>query len=446
MVINQHKLARQKIGVGKWFNNNCFGTLEYVTGVGKTYTAILCMIRYLKDINANASFIVVVPTDPLRTMWREELKAHRITNVKVDTIHMLAKESLTCDMIILDELHKYLGEDAEVFPLIFENTNFNACLGLTATLGRDGLQNELVDRYCPVVDTIDLTEALENEYVSPYITYNLGIPLSQSDSIAYAKINNSFYRFFGLFNNSFDQVKACLTDAGAERFARRIHWEKGAVIGYAVKAMKYMRLRKQFLYGVDTKLDTAKQIMEKFHDKKIIIFSQTTEPADKLARLVDGCESYHSNIETRLYDKDMTFMGEKVSGVKDAYKIFETDDILSWKEVKKKYDYTRCGTKKLREKILNDFKSGKIKYLSTAQALDVGYDDDNIDGGIIMSATSKQRQDIQRSGRVIRVKEGKRAFIVQLYITDTQDEKWLKGRQTNTENVKNIYSVSQIEV
>lgn len=446
MIIDQNKLARQKIGEQKWFENNCFGTLEYATGVGKTFTAILCMKRYIKDINPNASFIVVVPTDPLRTSWRKQLKEHRISNVKVDTIHMLAEQPATCDVIILDELHKYLGEDAEVFPLIFENTNFNACLGLTATLGREGLQNELVDRYCPVVDTITLAEALEKEFVSPYIEYNLGIPLSQSDSIAYAKINNTFYRYFGLFNNSFDQVKSCLTDSGAERFARRIRWEKGAVIGYAVKAMKYMRLRKEFLYGVDSKLSVAKQILERFPDRKIITFSQTTEPADKLASMVDGCESYHSNIETRLYDDDMNFVGEKIADVKDAYKIFETGDILSWSEVKNKYGYTRYGTKRLREKILSDFKSGRIKYLSTAQALDVGYDDDNIDGGIIMSATSKQRQNIQRSGRVIRVKEGKRAFIVHLYITDTQDEKWLKGRQTSTENVRNIYSASQIEV
>lgn len=443
MKINQKKLTRQKKVVQNWINNNYFGTLEAVTGFGKTYTCILAMKEVLK-MNPNATFIIVVPRDPLRTMWRHEMNVHNIPNVVVDTIHMLAKQNMSCDMLILDELHMYVGEDAEVFPLIFENTSFKKCLGLTATLGRKGIRRDIVDQYCPVIDTVDTEEALREGYVAQYITYNLGIPLSQEDSIKYAKINNQFYRCFGIFNNNFDIVKACLSESGARPTARRLGWETGAVIGYATKAFKYMRERKQFLYGVDSKLKVAKEIMEMFPDKKIITFSQTTQPADKLARMVDNCESYHSNIPTRLYVGNR-IIGEKLG--KDLYEIFDTGEELSWKQVKQKYnDVERYGTKRLRSKILSDFKEGKINRLCTAQALDVGYDDEDIQGGIILSGSSKNRQDIQRSGRIIRVKDGKRAFIVQLFITDTQDEKWLDKRQTNTENVKRIYSVSQIEV
>lgn len=445
MKIDQNKLARQKIGVEKWIENNYKGTFEYVTGVGKTYAAILCMKEVL-NANPRATFIVAVPRDPLRTMWREELKYHNIPNARVDTIHMLAKQELSCDMLILDELHMYVGDEAEVFPLIFENTTFSKCLGLTATLGRDGIRRDLVDMYCPVVDVIDTKEALEGGYVSDYVIFNLGIPLTQEDSIAYSKINNQFYRYFGVFDNNFDSVKACLTPDGAKRHvrAKRIAWDHGVIINYAVRCMKYMRLRKEFLYGVESKLRVAKEIIERFPDKKIITFSQTTDPADKLAELVDCCESYHSNLTTRLYDKDMNHVGSKLEGNK--YHVFKTDEVLSWKEIKAKYNYVRFGTKRLRSYILDRFISGDIRVLSTAQALDVGHDDKYIDGGIIMSGTSKMRQNIQRSGRVIRTRPGKRAFIVQLYIMDTQDEKWLKDRQKNTGDVKNIYSISQIEV
>lgn len=443
MKIDQNRLNRQLEGVAKWINNNKIGTFEWVTGTGKTYGAILAMKEILKE-NPNASFIVAVPRDPLRDMWRKEVKYHNIPRVKVDTIHMLAKQNLSCDMLVLDELHMYVGEEANVFPLIFGNTNFNHCLGLTATLGTRNIRTDIINRYCPVVDTINLKEALREGFVANYIVYNYGIPLSQQDSIAYAKINNQFYRYFGTFNNNFDTVKECLNQNGAERFARRIRWNPGAVIGYAVKTMKYMRLRKEFLYGVQSKLNVAKEIIEQFPDKKIITFSQTTDPADKLAKLVDDAESYHSNIETRLFDDDMNLKGEKCG--KNKYKIFETDEILNWKEVKEKHNYQRFGQKRLRSYILDRFKNGDIRVLCTAQALDVGYDDENVDMGIVLSGTSGQRQNIQRNGRIIRLKDDKRAIIIQLYITDTQDEKWLRNRQENSENIKTIFSTSQIEV
>lgn len=443
MKIDKNKLERQLIGRDRWFANNCRGTFEWVTGVGKTYGAILCMKKVL-EIKPDASFIIVVPRDPLRDMWREEIKNHNIPNAKVDTIHMLAKSNNECDMLVLDELHMYVGKDASVFPKIFENTECNRILGLTATITGSSVMRDVVNANCPVIDSIPVDVALEEGFVSEYIQYNLGIPLSQEDTIKYARLNGKFYKHFGLFNNNFDLVKACLSQSGAERFASSINWDTGAIIGMARKTMTAIRERKQFLYGAPSKLDVAEQIINKFSDHKIITFSQTTEPADKLASRIDRADSYHSNINTRLF-VDENQIGEKCG--KGKYKLYEDGGVYSWDQIKEKHDdVKRYGTKRLRERILTAFKNGDITVLCSAQALDVGFDDDSINMGIVLSATSQQRQNIQRTGRVIRAKEGKRAIIIQLYILDTQDEKWLNDRQTNSENIKNIFSVEQIQI
>jgi superfamily II DNA or RNA helicase len=64
--------------------------------------------------------------------------------------------------------------------------------------------------------------------------------------------------------------------------------------------------------------------------------------------------------------------------------------------------------------------------LSTAKALDEGFDIEGIELGIIASYTSSSRQNIQRTGRAIRYLRGKFAVVVNLYIKDTQEKTWLK--------------------
>ena len=60
-------------------------------------------------------------------------------------------------------------------------------------------------------------------------------------------------------------------------------------------------------------------------------------------------------------------------------------------------------------------------------------------------STSTSRQDLQRTGRAIRFAPGKTGLIVNLYIKDTQDEKWLRNRQKKTINATHVDSIKQIK-
>jgi superfamily II DNA or RNA helicase len=86
-----------------------------------------------------------------------------------------------------------------------------------------------------------------------------------------------------------------------------------------------------------------------------------------------------------------------------------------------------------------------IKVISTARALDEGFDIQGVSMAIVCSGTSTSRQDLQRTGRAIRWAPGKTGLMINLYIADTQDEKWLRQRQKKTINATHVNSVKEIK-
>jgi superfamily II DNA or RNA helicase len=68
----------------------------------------------------------------------------------------------------------------------------------------------------------------------------------------------------------------------------------------------------------------------------------------------------------------------------------------------------------------------RVYAMIAVKALDEGVDIPTIDLGLIASRTSKQLQNTQRVGRTLRIIEGKKSFVINLYIKESQDEIWLK--------------------
>lgn len=470
MKIDQSKLKRQLKIVSEWVQNKFSGTLEAVTGFGKTYTSLLGAKEFFTTLKEEGKLqqyqqecdymiVVAVPTDYLRKKWTEDLENFKLTSwgkVRVDTVHNLIKEEISTALFILDELHMYVGEDAEKFPLVFETVKAEAYFGLTATLGFEGIMRDLVDTFCPVIDTVTTQQALDNGWVSDHVIYNLGITLPERDRKEYDKLNQSFHKYFSTFGHSWDVAKLCATD---ENYARRYAISRNRDTEYiqirAWNFMRTMRARKDFLYNAPVKLDVCEQIVSRFPKRKTITFSQSTDFADDLAeKLGDIAIAYHSSLNTQIVDDRgrliATSKKVKRNGKnKTVYVDLETDNEHTWKSIKDAYPdlhLIRKGKATLRDEAIKKFGDNryKINVMCTAKALDVGLDIPDIDMGIIASGTSTTRQNIQRNGRVIRYVEGKQAIIIQLYILDSQDESWLERRQEDGANVKWIYNIDQI--
>ena len=97
--------------------------------------------------------------------------------------------------------------------------------------------------------------------------------------------------------------------------------------------------------------------------------------------------------------------------------------------------YHSGKTKKQREAALDNFKNGDISVLCSTKALNQGFDVADADFGIICGLTSKSLSMIQRVGRLLRFKDGKKSRIVIFYVPNSQEEKWLKTAVKSLDNV-----------
>ena len=396
MTLDSKRLARQKSILRKWVAWDCRGTLEACTGFGKTYTAVLA-IQKTNEQYPDKTILVVVPTRHLKTQWEKQVEENDLQNVTVAIINSSVRRKHTCHFLVLDEIHNYASS---VFSKIFKLVSYNWILGLTATLDRKDGRDYLVRDHAPVIDRVTLTEALKEGYVSDFKTYNVPLIMSDEYLQQYRKLNDDFNYYFSKFGHDFNTAMHCLNSAPARaNVARRFKTSNEQVHIWAVQWNKNLAARKRFLYTYPPKLDAAKQIIDSL-DLKTITFSESVDFANDLTRRTSPWSaSYNSKMPKY--------------GRAQALKDFEDD-------------------------------RSDVRVINTAKALDEGFDVPGVELAIICSGTSSERQNIQRTGRAIRFQEGKTGYIVNLYVKNTQDEKWLRSRQKNSVNTIALKSVDDL--
>ena len=365
------RTERQIEVLKKWRANNFRGIFQAATGFGKTYTAIMAIQGMVTKAGIK-SCLVVVPTITLKAQWEAELAKHKIKFADVLVINTAIKQPRNYDMLVLDECHRYA---ADSFKRIFEVADCDYVMGLTATLEReDGLHDIILD-YLKVIDQVTVDECLDNGWISPYTVYNVAVPLPDDEQIAYKKVNNSFKHFaatLGFGGDAFRNAQKYLKSGSNE--------QKGKAAMY----YNAMRKRKTICLNNSNKVEATNDIISALGKVNGLIFSGTTDFAEKLQeKLGDICMSFHSKI-TKKQQKDI------VARFKD--------------------------------------KRTKVRYLSSVQALNEGFNVPDCSIAIIAGSNSTKRTFIQQLGRVVRMQKGKQAVIVNLYTPDTQDAVWTKKR------------------
>lgn len=380
MRIDKKRLAEQEKILAKWISSKGKGTVIGPTGFGKSFIGILA-VKSMNERHPFRSAVIIVPTAELKKQWDKHIETHELVNTTVFIINTAIKREIKCNLLILDEVHRYA---ANTFKTVFSKTTFNFVLGLTATFSRADNKHYLLEKHCPVIYTMTLNEAKEKKYVSDYQIYNLSVEMTATDSMLYEKINEKFNYYFSWFEFDFHRAKLCLSDyTYANHYAVKMKTSVEDVKVKAINFFKVMGKRKGFLYGNSSKLKSIKQILDS-NPVKAIVFSETTSFADTITEMMgDICRSAHTGTPS-----------------------------------------------KKRDEILADFANpdSDIQILSTAKMFDEGIDLPDIELAIIASGTSSKRQSIQRIGRAIRKKEGKKALIVNLHMLGTQEFKWVDKR------------------
>lgn len=376
------RTERQIEVLKKWRENNFRGIFQAATGFGKTYTAIMAIQGMVTKAGIE-SCLVVVPTITLKAQWEAELAKHKIKFAEVLVINTAIKQPRDYDMLVLDECHRYA---ADSFKRIFEVADCDYVMGLTATLEReDGLHDIILD-YLKLIDQVTVDECLDNGWISPYTVYNVAVPLPDDEQIAYKKADNSFKHFaasLGFGGDAFRNAQTYLKSGSNEQKAKA--------------AMYYnaMRKRKVICSNNSNKVEATYDIIDALGKVNGLIFSGTTDFAEKLQeKLGDICMSFHSKI-----------------------------------------------TKKDQKAIVARFKDKrtKVRYLSSVQALNEGFNVPDCSIAIIAGSNSTKRTFIQQLGRVVRMQINKQAVIVNLYTPDTQDAVWTKKRLDGIDKKRVIF-------
>lgn len=399
-VIDKLKLVRQLRGCVKYIQHikkkNKGAILQYCTGFGKTFVAILLLKKILKKWN-NCITIIVVPTDQLRTQWRGIIKEEKL-NATVYTIQSLTKGNKTfnCDFLILDEMHLY--PKGAVFSTVFSKVKYNLLLGLTATL-TDELKAKLKP-YAEVVDIITQKEGKDNGWISDYIEYNLPVDLTLHDKAEYARINREYNKHFAYFNHDFNLAMQCRTKLGSQAYADQLGWDQKEVVFRANRWGHFMKERKEWLYNTQCKIDLTVEIIKRF-DVKTIVFSESQVFANGVARqLGDKAVAYHSYLDTELRSNNRTIgyivKEGKVTVIRDLFY-----NITTLEELKKRYSkIVKVGTTKLLKEALLKFTDNryKISAICTARKLNQGTDIPDVALGIIGARTSSTSDSVQETG------------------------------------------------
>jgi len=149
--------------------------------------------------------------------------------------------------------------------------------------------------------------------------------------------------------------------------------------------------RKNLIYDASNKYKLLEEI-KKYFNSYGIIFTQSKKSAEKVQKIVENSLVHHSGL-----------------------------------------------TSKKRTEVIKLFSDGrtKEKILSSAMTLDEGVTLPRLQFAIILANTSKEKQFIQRTGRVVRLEKNKKeSIIIRIYCKNTIEENWLNKSQSK---VKNIY-------
>lgn len=383
MIIDNHRLKRQDEALTSWKKNDFKGCIQACTGFGKTFIALRA-IHALHKRGRLETVNIIVPTIDLKDQWLEEISNFNIkAKCQVFVINTAAKyyEVLDCDLLIIDEYHTAA---AETFRTVLKIKR-KMTLALTATIERADNLHKILIKSCPVVDKISLEEALENEWISPYVIFNLGVDLPPEMLEEYNAID-------GRFKGSIAKQFRGISDA---KNSLNNHDGRG---GLAKLYFSLIRKRKTICKENPNKLIVLAELLPKFTSCGFI-FAPSKQICDDLSRMSKGVIlAYHSG----------------------------------------KSDKKNRAT-------LKKFKDGRTKsrFLATVEKINAGLNHPKSSLGIIISGDSSKLKNIQRIGRLIRKIPGKKAVIINLYSKNTQEVYWLENRLGD--QYKKSYFVSSVE-
>jgi len=360
----------QTEALAAWKRGQGRGVVVLPTGAGKSHVALLAID------DRRRSTLVVVPTLDLVRQWYDLLRSsfgvevgligggeYDVRSLTVSTydsayLHM---ENIgdRFGLVVFDECHHLPGQ---TYSLGAQLCLAPYRLGLTATPERvDGRELVLEALVGSVVYRKDIVE-LSGSYLADYETVRMQVALSPDERTEYDSeraIYLSFVRKHGIRMGD---------PRGWGDFVIR---SSRSVEGQ--RAMRAYRRQRELALAAPAKLDAVAHLLHLHRRERTIIFTQDNATAYRVARR------------------------------------FLVPTITHQTKVKE------------RSEVLSGFADGEYGAVVTSKVLNEGVDVPDASVAIVISGSGSVREHVQRLGRILRRKDGKRAILYELISADTAE-------------------------
>lgn len=346
------------------------GIVVLPTGAGKSHLALMAIDKWRR------STLVVAPTLDLVRQWYDLLRTsfgvdvgvvgggeyslHPLTVTTYDSAY-LHMENLgnRFGFIVFDECHHL---PAEAYSLAAQQCLAPYRLGLTATLeradGREALLSSLVGH---VVYRKEILE-LSGEYLADYDTECVALKLSPSERAEYEAeraVYTGFLRSQGIRMSN---------PQGWMEFVQRS--SRGTA---GRRAMQAYRRQRELALAAPAKLEYLELLLHVHRSDLTLVFTQDNATAYEISR---------------------RFL---VPVITHQTKVSE------------------------RSEILQRFGKGEYGVVVTSKVLNEGVDVPEANVAVIISGSASVREHVQRLGRILRQREGKRARLYELVSANTTE-------------------------
>lgn len=407
---NTHKrklFKHQQEALDAWFDNDKQGIIEMATGTGKTFTALKCLEKVLKEDN-NVLTIIACPFAHLITQW-----AFDIQNMDLGNIHLFYGDN--------PRWRKEMNSLIFNMNLGIEYPKPNIILTTHNTFSNENfinIMNEYIGKACLIVDEMHHVGAPSfRKGLLPVYNYKLGLsatPTRYMDEIGTDYIISYFGDTVYEFNiiqaltqinpatglsfltpYEYHPVKVGLTDEEfkeykrlSKKIARLSHINTDS--NEKEENLSHLKIiRKNVLNNAYAKYDTLRNVLKKINNKDHLIVFCSSEQIDKVKKILDE----------ENFDPKHKFTQEEGTKPEDKY-----------------------GGLSERQYILKLFDEGKYKSIVSIKCLNEGVDVPSANKVIIMSSTTNPIENIQRRGRVLRRYPGKdKAIIYDLTVIPDQE-------------------------
>jgi superfamily II DNA or RNA helicase len=367
----------QKEALASWLKNGKMGVVSLPTGAGKTILAVLAIRE------AKRSTLIVVPTIDLLHQWQAVLTMYfnlpigllgggnrdlqEITVATYDSALLtIPHYGAKFGLLIFDECHHL---PAPQYQDIARAAIAPFRLGLSATVERsDGKEEVIYKLLGPLVYEARIDEMVSN-VLSPYDIVSIQVPLSESEQEEYQLTRGVYTNF----------VRRCGVDFNSPRgwmdfVIRSSRSPEGR------DAMKAYRRQKQLANSAEGKFSEVWKILNNHKLERIIIFTSENSLAYALGqKFIIPVLTHHTK-------------------------------------------------PKERRAMLDAFKSGELTVLATSKVLNEGVDVPDASIGVVLSGSGAVREHVQRLGRVLRFRPGKRAILYEITSKGTA-EKYVSERR-----------------